>query len=117
VSEGNFALGEIGRPAVRKTLPKKLKNHIEEKLKQNIGKRKTIREERATPKGAPDVKALSAAAVEAHALDTFGSRVKATHWLGRPNPLFEGRTPLEVLQVDPQSVEIELVRIDHGVYV
>jgi RNA polymerase sigma-70 factor (ECF subfamily) len=56
-------------------------------------------------------------AVLAHAVDTFGSQEKANHWLRRPNHVFQGRTPLEVIGIDPQSVEIELTRIDHGVYI
>jgi uncharacterized protein (DUF2384 family) len=60
---------------------------------------------------------LNSAVVEAHALETFGSFAKANHWLNRPNPLFEGKSPLQVLQVDPELVEAELVRIDHNVYV
>jgi hypothetical protein len=52
-----------------------------------------------------------------HAAETFGSAEKADHWLNRPNHVFRGRTPLEMLATDPQSVEIELSRIDHGVYI
>ena len=56
-------------------------------------------------------------AVLAHAHETFGSEEKANHWLRRPNHVFQGRTPLEVVGSDPQAVEIELTRIDYGVYV
>ena len=56
-------------------------------------------------------------AVLAHAHETFGSQEKANHWLRRPNHVFQGRTPLEVLESDPQAVEIELTRIDYGVYI
>ena len=55
--------------------------------------------------------------VMAHALETFGSPEKTDHWLNRPNEIFQGHTPLEVLKTDPQAVEIELTRIDHGVYI
>jgi uncharacterized protein (DUF2384 family) len=55
--------------------------------------------------------------VKAHALDTFGSAEKAEHWMTRPNPLFDGKTPIEVMQSDPIGVEAALVRIDYGVYV
>jgi uncharacterized protein (DUF2384 family) len=55
--------------------------------------------------------------VLAHAFETFGSQEKADHWLRRPNRLFNGRAPLEVIESDPQAVEIELTKIDHGVYV
>jgi RNA polymerase sigma-70 factor, ECF subfamily len=53
----------------------------------------------------------------AHAAETFGSAEKADHWLNRPNHVFQGRTPRATLATDPQSVEIELSRIDHGVYI
>ncbi len=56
-------------------------------------------------------------AVVAHTFETFGSFEKANHWLHRPNHVFQGRTPLEVIATDPQAVEIELTRIDHGVYI
>ena len=56
-------------------------------------------------------------AVLAHAHETFGSQEKANHWLRRPNHVFQGRTPLEVVGSDPQAVEIELTRIDYGVYI
>ncbi|MGD0771892.1 MAG: antitoxin Xre/MbcA/ParS toxin-binding domain-containing protein [Candidatus Solibacter sp.] len=52
-----------------------------------------------------------------HAAETFGSAEKADHWLNRPNHVFQGRTPLEMLAIDPKSVEIELSRIDYGVYI
>jgi uncharacterized protein (DUF2384 family) len=51
-----------------------------------------------------------------HALATFGSPDKAKHWMNRPNPLFQGKTPVQVMESDPVGVEAELVRIDHGVY-
>ena len=56
-------------------------------------------------------------AVLAHAFETFGSPEKANHWLHRPNRVFQGRTPLEAIESDPQAVEIELTRIDYGVYI
>jgi RNA polymerase sigma-70 factor, ECF subfamily len=52
-----------------------------------------------------------------HAAETFGTAEKADHWLNRPNHIFQGRTPLEMLAIDPQTVEIELSRIDYGVYI
>lgn len=60
---------------------------------------------------------VTAASVAAHALDTFGSAAKAEHWMNRPNPLLHGNTPRQVIESDPSTVEAELVRIDHGVYV
>jgi uncharacterized protein (DUF2384 family) len=56
-------------------------------------------------------------AVLAHARETFGSEEKANRWLQRPNHVFRGKTPLEAIEQDPQAVEIELTRIDHGVYI
>jgi uncharacterized protein (DUF2384 family) len=60
---------------------------------------------------------ISRESVAAHALATFGSPEKARHWMNRPNPLFHGKTPAQVIQFDVVGVEAELVRIDHGVYV
>jgi hypothetical protein len=37
--------------------------------------------------------------------------------MSRPNPLFHGKTPIQIIQSDPLWVEAELVRIDYGVYV
>jgi len=54
--------------------------------------------------------------VEAHALDTFGSAKKAEHWLSRPNRVFQGETPRQIIKVDPSAVEAALIRIVHGVY-
>jgi len=62
------------------------------------------------------VGSITARSVAEHARDTFGTKEKAAHWMNRPNPLFGGKTPIEVIKVDPISVEAELVRIDYGVY-
>jgi uncharacterized protein (DUF2384 family) len=56
------------------------------------------------------------AQVLAHAADTFGSRPNANAWLNRPNRVFGNQTPLQILTQDPEAVEQELVRIDHGIY-
>lgn len=61
-------------------------------------------------------KQISRESVTAHALATFGSPEKARHWMNRPNPLFHGKTPAQVIGIDLVGVEAELVRIDHGVY-
>ena len=61
--------------------------------------------------------AITAQSVKAHALDTFGSAEKAEHWMNRPNPLLDRKTPLQVIECDPSSVEAALVRIDYGVYI
>lgn len=60
---------------------------------------------------------ISPASISEHALATFGSIEKAQHWMNRRNPLFQGKTPSQVMQTDPLGVEAELTRIDHGVYV
>lgn len=59
---------------------------------------------------------ISSRSVAAHALATFGTREKAEHWMDRPNPLFQGKTPRQVIELDLVAVEAELVRIDHGIY-
>jgi hypothetical protein len=55
--------------------------------------------------------------VRAHALETFGEEAKALHWLNRPSHLWGGKTPADVLKTQPQEVERELVRIDHGIFI
>jgi putative toxin-antitoxin system antitoxin component (TIGR02293 family) len=57
------------------------------------------------------------AKVLAHAVETFGSRENANAWLNRPSRVFGHRSPLQILTQDPSSVEEELVRIDHGMFV
>ena len=62
----------------------------------------------------------AAQAIVAHALETFGSEGKALLWLERPNALFSGWAPIQILQTDPtkyELVEDELTRIDYGVFV
>ncbi len=51
-----------------------------------------------------------------HAAETLGSASKAARWLKRPNPLLDGR-PLDSVERNPQAIDDELTRIDHGVYV
>jgi uncharacterized protein (DUF2384 family) len=62
-------------------------------------------------------KPITKSSVLAHAFETFGAEVKTNHWLNRPNHLFGGKTPREMIEIDLQAVEIELGRIDHGIYV
>lgn len=59
---------------------------------------------------------ISLESIAAHALATFGSSEKARHWMNRPNPLFQGKTPAQVIECDLVAVEAALVRIGHGVY-
>ena len=72
-----------------------------------------------TPGGGPPAKAdvLSSESIRRHALNTFGSTLKVSHWMSRPNHLLQGKTPEEALKTDPESVEAALIRIDFGVYV
>ncbi len=53
--------------------------------------------------------------VRSHVFETFGEESKATHWLNRPNQLWGGKTPAEILETEPEEVERELIRIDHGI--
>ncbi len=66
--------------------------------------------------GATRSEAVEYASVLSHAVDTFGSRENANAWLNRPNRLFANKTPLQILTQDPEAVEEELVRIDHGMF-
>lgn len=66
---------------------------------------------------APRGTQLRTAQVREHVFETFGSVQKAEHWLSRLNQVFQGRTPLQALESDPEAVEAEITRIDHGVYI
>ena len=48
---------------------------------------------------------------------TFGDDAKAHTWLRRPNRLLDGETPLDRLDTDFGSKQVEtlLARIDHGI--
>ena len=63
-----------------------------------------------------DERVLEYAEVLSHAVETFGSRIRANAWLNRPNRIFNNQSPLQVLTQDPVAVEEELVRIDHGMF-
>jgi uncharacterized protein (DUF2384 family) len=88
-----------------------------EKLTNSAGrgthaKRLTAAHTRSSRRG----REISRQSVNAHALATFGSSEKAQHWMNRPNPLFDGKSPAQVIEFNLVGVEAELVRIDHGVY-
>lgn len=53
--------------------------------------------------------------VLSHAIETFGSYEKAQRWLERPNALLGG-VPLDLVVDQPETVDDELTRIDHGIY-
>jgi hypothetical protein len=56
-------------------------------------------------------------AVTAHAVAVFGSRGRATDWLGTPNHLFGGKSPEEyMIGGGAEEVEMILVRIEYGVF-
>jgi len=59
---------------------------------------------------------LNYASVLDNAVETFGSRFNANAWLYRPNRVFANKTPLQILTEDPEAIEEELVRIDHGMF-
>jgi uncharacterized protein (DUF2384 family) len=82
-----------------------------EKLLSRVGGLKITPPRRKKPATA----GISPESITAHALETFGSTEKAQHWMNRPNSLFGGKTPSQLLRSDPVEVEAELVRIDHGV--
>ena len=52
------------------------------------------------------------------AVEVLGSREEASRWLHAPNPALGGQTPLELLDTDLGSRQVEdvLGRIEHGVY-
>ncbi len=92
------------------------KGAIRKSLQTSNGTR--IQQRNARPQQeAPLPKQVTSATVRAHALEAFGDVEKTDHWLRRPNQLFQGRSPLQVLEADPAAVEAEIVRIEHGVYV
>ena len=55
--------------------------------------------------------------VIAHAVAVFGDEHKASHWLATPLPLFENRSPSELLETDEGIVLVErtLTRIEHNI--
>jgi hypothetical protein len=54
-------------------------------------------------------------AILADTVETFGSDIKANHWLNQSLGIFQGRTALEVRETDPDEVETILTRIDHNI--
>lgn len=64
----------------------------------------------------PDPHVMEYAEVLAHAVEIFGSRIRANAWLNRPSRIFNNQSPLQVLTEDPAAVEEELVRIDEGMF-
>ncbi len=55
--------------------------------------------------------------VVAHTLAVFGDEAKAQHWLATPLPLFDDRSPSEILQ-EPGGIDLieqTLTRIEHNI--
>jgi len=51
--------------------------------------------------------------------DVFGSEVKASLWLSRPNKDLNGEAPIQIAMRDgyaTRSLEPALTRIEHGIY-
>jgi putative toxin-antitoxin system antitoxin component (TIGR02293 family) len=65
----------------------------------------------------PGASNLRVARVLAAAEETFGSQEKAGAWLRRPTVALAGERPLELLDTDEGSREVEtlLGRISHGI--
>ena len=55
--------------------------------------------------------------VVAHAIVVFGDERKAAHWFDTPLPLFDNRTPSELLESEEGIALIEqtLTRIEHNI--
>jgi uncharacterized protein (DUF2384 family) len=54
----------------------------------------------------------------ARTVDAFGDEIKASRWLSLANRDFDGKTPLQVAQMngyDLKAIEPILIRIEHGV--
>lgn len=58
------------------------------------------------------------ARIFAHAIDVFGDQEKAAVWLRRPNCVLRNQPPIEALDTDLGSQEVDTIlgRIEHGVY-
>jgi putative toxin-antitoxin system antitoxin component (TIGR02293 family) len=58
------------------------------------------------------------ASIMALAEETFQETEKAMHWMRRPNKVFDGRAPLDLIRTEQgaRMVEDVLIRIAHGVY-
>jgi putative toxin-antitoxin system antitoxin component (TIGR02293 family) len=56
--------------------------------------------------------------VFAKATDTFGASDKASRWLQKPNRALDGNVPLDLLDTDAGTQEVQtiLIRIDYGLY-
>lgn len=64
-------------------------------------------------------KALRLARISAEADRVFGDPSKAYRWLRHPNPVFHGKTPLELLKTEAGAMLVDelLGQIDHGMFI
>ncbi len=55
--------------------------------------------------------------VIAHAIAVFGDDRKAAHWFETPLPLFDNRTPSDLLETEEGAALVEqtLTRIEHNI--
>jgi putative toxin-antitoxin system antitoxin component (TIGR02293 family) len=55
--------------------------------------------------------------VVARAIAVFGDELKASHWFDTPLPLFDNRTPSEMLETEEGKALVEqtLLRIEHNI--
>jgi putative toxin-antitoxin system antitoxin component, TIGR02293 family len=75
------------------------------------------RKEKARMRAVESDRLIRLARVGAHAVQVFGTDEKAATWLHRPNRALDNRTPLDLLQTDLGTKQVEdvLSRIEHGV--
>ena len=67
---------------------------------------------------APQLPIARIVPVVAHAVAVFGDEHKASHWLSTPLPLFDDRSPSELLNSEEgiQRVDEILTRIEHNIF-
>jgi putative toxin-antitoxin system antitoxin component (TIGR02293 family) len=55
--------------------------------------------------------------IVAQAIAVFGDERKASHWFDTPLPLFDNRTPSEMLETEEGKALVEqtLLRIEHNI--
>jgi putative toxin-antitoxin system antitoxin component (TIGR02293 family) len=55
--------------------------------------------------------------IVAQAIAVFGDERKASHWFDTPLPLFDNRTPSELLETEEGTALVEqtLLRIEHNI--
>jgi putative toxin-antitoxin system antitoxin component (TIGR02293 family) len=78
---------------------------------------KEVRLQRKTFQADQSDRVLRLARISAQTAETLGSEKKASDWMRRPNRALGNRTPLELLDSDigTKQVEDTLSRIEHGI--